>query len=155
MVGPEEPTERAHCISKPMAKQTDDGLIPAEPQLSYTRQPMVIPDLIQSSRQTEKHCRKKKTSNKSIAVKFPKIRYADADADHVSSAFINSSSPNTSTVFFHTRSVMRSNVTSWFIRWRTHATPPIAHGSFLPLTAFPWTNFSGLVSGGKYSDRSD
>lgn len=80
----------------------------------------------------------------------------DVDAGALSSrASLSSSSPNTSTVFFHARSVMRSNVTSWFIRWRTHATPPTAHGSFLPLTAFPWTNLSGLVSGGKYSDRSD
>lgn len=86
---------------------------------------------------------------------FPKIRYADVDGGTSSSVSLSSSSPNNSTAFFHTRSVIRSNDTSWFIRWRTHATPPIAHGSFLPLTAFPRTNLSGLVSGGKYSDRSD
>ena len=34
--------------------------------------------------------------------------------------------------------------------YTTHAIPPIAHGSFLPLTDLPGTNFSGLVLGGKY-----
>ena len=86
---------------------------------------------------------------------FPKIRYADVDGGTSSSVSLSSSSPNTSTAFFHARSVIRSNDTPGFIRWRTHATPPIAQGSFLPLTAFPRTNLSGLVSGGKYSDRSD
>jgi hypothetical protein len=37
--------------------------------------------------------------------------YADVDAGALSSASLNSSSPNTSTVFFHARSVMRSNDT--------------------------------------------
>jgi len=74
--------------------------------------------------------------------------------DTLSPTSLNSSRSNTSTVFFHARSAIRSNPTPSFIRLRTHATPPTAHGSFLPLTAFPQTNFSGLVSGGKYSERS-
>jgi hypothetical protein len=37
----------------------------------------------------------------------------------------------------------------------THATCPIEHGSFLPLTAFPSTNFSGLTVAGPYrAERS-
>lgn len=37
----------------------------------------------------------------------------------------------------------------------THATPPIALGSFLPFTGLPITNDVGLVLGGKYFAFSD
>jgi hypothetical protein len=58
-------------------------------------------------------------------------------------------------VFFHAFSVTFSNGMSSFSRWITHATAPIAIGSFLPFTAFPKTNLSGWVAGGKYSDRNE
>jgi hypothetical protein len=35
---------------------------------------------------------------------------------------------------------------------RTCATAPIAHGSFLPLTALPSCHFSGTLASGKYND---
>lgn len=37
----------------------------------------------------------------------------------------------------------------------THATPPIALGSFLPFTGLPITNDGNLVLEGKYFDFSD
>ena len=49
----------------------------------------------------------------------------------------NSDSPKSSTVFFHPFSVILSNGMPSFSLWTTHATPPIAVGSFLPFTGRP------------------
>lgn len=62
----------------------------------------------------------------------------------------SSSRPNTPTVFLQAFSVTSSIVVSGWSFWITQATPPMAQGSFLFLTTFPSTNFSGLTEGGKY-----
>lgn len=64
--------------------------------------------------------------------------------------YLSSSRPNSSTLFFQARSVIRSNAMGSFSLCTTQATPPIPLGSFRPFTGFPATNLSGLVPGGKY-----
>lgn len=67
----------------------------------------------------------------------------------MSERYASSLSPKSSTVFFHAFSVTFSNGTPSFSLCTTHATAPVAVGSFLPFTALPVTNDSGFVEAGK------
>lgn len=67
----------------------------------------------------------------------------------------SSVNPNSSTVFFHPFSTIFSNGTPSCNLWITHATPPTAEGSLRPFTGRPYTNASGFVPGGKYTECND
>jgi hypothetical protein len=65
------------------------------------------------------------------------------------------SSSNKSTVLFQAASTTVAIDSTPCTCPSTQATSPILHGSFLPLTAFPAANLSGLTEGGMYRGCND